>query len=81
MDGLRERICFSISTICQGILKSDNLLHKQSFVKAQSLRTVHAAAEVTGGSSGNRVYPLTGNMHRAAKNAATLRRTQWRHDV
>ena len=33
---------------------------------------IHAAAEVTRGSSGNRVYPLTGNMHRAAKNAATL---------
>ena len=32
--------CGSTSSICQGVLKSENLLHKRGFVKTQSLRTV-----------------------------------------
>ena len=39
-DGSREISCGSTSSICQDILKSDNLLHKRGFVKTQSLRTV-----------------------------------------
>ena len=31
--------CGSTSTICQGIMKSGNLLNQQGFVKTQSLRT------------------------------------------
>ena len=34
--------CGSTSSICQGILKNGNLLHKWGFVKTQSLRTVKA---------------------------------------
>ena len=40
-DGSRELSCGSTSSICQGILKSHNLLHKQGFVKTQSLHTVN----------------------------------------
>ena len=39
-DGSKRLSCGSTSSICQDILKSDNLLHKQVFVKTQSLRTV-----------------------------------------
>ena len=39
-DGPRQLSCGSISSICQAILKSDNLLHKWGFVDSQSLRTV-----------------------------------------
>ena len=39
-DESKELSCGSTSSICQGILKSDNLLHKPGFVKTQSLRTV-----------------------------------------
>ena len=39
-NGSRELSCGSTSSICQGILKSDNLLHKRAFVKTQSLHTV-----------------------------------------
>ena len=38
-NGSRELSCGSTSSICQNILKSDNLLHKGGFVKTQSLRT------------------------------------------
>ena len=37
---LRGLCCGSTVNICQGILKSANLLHKWGFVKTQSLRTV-----------------------------------------
>ena len=39
-DESRGISCGSTSSICQDILKSDNLLHKQGFVKTQSLHTV-----------------------------------------
>ena len=35
----RGHSCGSTSSICQDILKSDNLLHKRGFVKTQSLHT------------------------------------------
>ena len=38
-DDLRGLSCGSTSSICEDVLKSDNLLHKQAFVKTQSLRT------------------------------------------
>ena len=41
-DESRELSCGSTSSICQGILKSHNLLHKQGFVETQSIRTVIA---------------------------------------
>ena len=37
---LRYRVIQYLSSISQGILKIDNLLHKRGFVKTQSLRTV-----------------------------------------
>ena len=39
--------CGSTSSICQGILKNGNLLHKWGFVKTQSLRTVSPKAEMS----------------------------------
>ena len=39
-DGSRELSSGSTFSIYQGILKSDNLLHKRVFVKTQSLHTV-----------------------------------------
>ena len=39
-DGSSELSFGSTSSVCQGILKSDNLLLKQGFVKTQSLRIV-----------------------------------------
>ena len=38
--GSRGLSCSSTSRLCQYILKSDNLLHKEGFVKTQSLQTV-----------------------------------------
>ena len=40
--------CDSTSSICQVVLKSDNLLHKQSYVKAQSLRTIILGSCIVG---------------------------------
>ena len=37
---LRELSCGSTPSICKGILESDNLPHKQGFVKTQFLHTV-----------------------------------------
>ena len=42
-DGSRGLSCCSTFSICQGVLKSENLLHKRGFVKTQSLRTVTGA--------------------------------------
>ena len=39
-DGLRGLSCGITSSICQDILKSDNLLHKQGFVDSQMKSTV-----------------------------------------
>ena len=40
-DGTRGLSCGSTSNICQDVLKSANLLHKQCFVDSQTQTTLH----------------------------------------
>ena len=50
--------CDSTSSISQDILKSDNLLHKQGFVKTQSSYTVTTVNESEEASSNSLELPL-----------------------
>ena len=69
-NGSRELSCGSTSSICQGILRIDNLLNKRVFVKTQSFRTVYFLS--------NFLHVKTQKFWANSNNPIVLKESVWR---
>ena len=66
-DGSRQLGCGCTSSICQGILKSVNLLHKQGFVDSQMKTTVYDEKILRGFILNFRVYCVLSPLSKRGK--------------